>query len=96
VKTLNNWKIVGNISTAFGIAFIVFAIFQAIVSYQINDYQYPTVPSSIIQILMLSDMLPYLLFAVLSLLVGGIILRTIKDTNEREDASPQPQTENQA
>ncbi len=76
---MNSWKIVGNIATVFGIAFIVFAVFQAVITYEALSFQYPgTLPGGYLQISMLSSMVPMLLFAVLSFLVAGVTLRAFK------------------
>jgi len=58
---MNSWKIVGNIATLFGIAFIVFAVFQAVITYEALSINYPgttianTLPSGALQISMLCN-----------------------------------------
>jgi hypothetical protein len=87
---MDNLKIVGQIASGFGIVFIVFAAFQAFVAYQQVAYQSP--PASILQAYILSAMLPFLLFAVLSFVVGAVTIRQGKGVSEKQ-ASPELQTE---
>jgi hypothetical protein len=82
---MNNWKIVSQITTAFGIAFIVFAALAALITYGQITIQYQSVvPDSYIQLSVLGAMLPFMLFAVLSLLVAGISSRSAKEADQKE------------
>jgi hypothetical protein len=85
---MDNWKIVGQIASGFGIIFIVFAAFQAFVTYQLTSYQYVTTPpAGFIQAYILSAMLPFLLFAVLSFVVGAVTMRHGKSMAENQAPS---------
>ena len=92
---MNSWKIVGQIASGFGIIFVVFAAFEAFVTYQAISYQYvSTPPAGFIQAYVLNAMLPFLLFAVLSFVVAAVTMRHIKDAAEKQ-VQPEPQPEPQ-
>jgi TRAP-type C4-dicarboxylate transport system permease small subunit len=88
---MNNWKIVSQIATAFGIAFIVFAALAGFITYEQITIQYessvPAIPASLVQLSVLGAMLPFMLFAVLSLVVAGLSSRSTKETDGK-DAKP--------
>jgi uncharacterized membrane protein len=97
-REMNNWKIVGQIASGFGIIFIVFAVFAAFINFEINTYQYgSSAPAGFIQVSALASMLVFLLFAVLSFVVAGVIMRAAKEKvdEEIEPTVPESQTENQ-
>lgn len=82
---MNNWKIVSQIATAFGIAFIVFAALAAFITYGQITIQYQSVvPTSYVQLSVVASMLPFMLFAVLSLVVAGISSRAAKEADGKE------------
>ncbi len=87
VKYVNNWKIVGNIATCFGIAFVVYAALNAIITYEGIAVQYDitAVPASFVQISILNAMMPFLLYAVLSFLVVAFASRAGKETPEAKE-----------
>lgn len=89
---MNNWKIVGQIATAFGIAFIVFAALAGFITYEQITIQYESaaIPASLVQLSVLGAMLPFMLFAVLSLVVAGLSSRSAKEADEK-DAKPHTQ-----
>ena len=94
---MSNWKILGNIATLFAIAFTVFAVFQAIITYEAylieNQSRLVTerFPSDYILVATLSSILWLLLFAVLSFLVAGVALRAVKETPKAEELPAQPE-----
>jgi hypothetical protein len=97
---MNNWKIVGQIASGFGIIFIVFAVFAAFINFEINTYQYGSnAPAGFIQVSALASMLVFLLFAVLSFVVAGITMRATKEKVNEEtqpimpESVPEPQAE---
>jgi hypothetical protein len=95
---LNNWKIVSQIGLGFGCVFTIFSVFAALINYRINFYQYGSnVPAGFIQISILSSMLIFLLFAVLSFVVAIVTMRSTKEKVEKETQSmiPEAQVENQ-
>lgn len=92
---MNSWKIVGDIATVFGVAFIVFAVFQAVLTYEDLSIRYSgtIVPNGFFQESILTAMLPLLLFAVLSFLVAGVTLRAVKETEPETADKPEAQPE---
>lgn len=88
---MNNWKIVSQIATAFGIAFIVFAALAAFITYGQLTIQYESsIPAGYVQLSVLGAMVPFMLFAVLSLVVAGLSSRSAKEADEK-DAKPRTQ-----
>ena len=83
---MNNWKIISKIAVIFSIVFIVFAVVSAIINYQSLIIQYSMVPTSFIILSILSTMLPFILFAVLSFVVAAIGSRAAKEKAENEIA----------
>jgi hypothetical protein len=97
---MNNWRIVGQIASGFGIIFIVFAVFAAYINFNLIPYQYgSSAPAGFIQISVLASMLIFLLFAVLSFVVAGITMRATKEKVNEEmqpmkpEALPETQSE---
>ena len=100
---MNIWKIVGQISSGFGIIFMIFAAFEAFVSNQALSYQYNIMPpAGFVQAYVLNAMIPFLLFAVLSFVVAGVTMRAAKAMTEEEtqlstpEQQPEEPLENQA
>ena len=84
-QDLNNWKIIGQIASAFGIVFIVFAILSALINFEINNYEYGSAaPAGFIQVVALGSMLVFLLFAALSFVVAWVISRSTKENTAKE------------
>jgi len=70
---VNNWKIVSQIALYFGIVFIVFAIFAALITFEIDSLEYGSnAPQGFIEVSALASMLVFLLFAALSFIVAWI------------------------
>jgi hypothetical protein len=90
---MENWKIVGNIAFGFGVVFIVFAVFQAILTY--NSLTLGDAPASYFQFYILSSMLQYLLVAALSFVTAGFSLRAAKEKQEKEELPFEEQPEAQ-
>ena len=92
-------KIVSQIALGFGIVFIVFAIFAALITFESDSLEYGSgAPAGFIQVSALGSMLVYLLFAVLSLVVAWIIDLSIakeKVPKEMPSVMPEPQHETQ-
>jgi hypothetical protein len=93
VKQMKNWKIISNIATCFGIAFVVYAAISAVLTYESIDMQYGVgnVPANFIQLSILNAMLPFLLYAVLSFLVVAFTSRAGKETPEKEEETQLPE-----
>jgi hypothetical protein len=98
---MNNRKIVGKIAAAFGVAFVVFAALTAILNYLAISIQYGTdVPAGYVIVSILSNMLPFLLFAALSFIVALVISRAEKtpvkneETLEEQATETKPETSN--
>lgn len=87
---MNNWKIVSQIASVFGIIFVVFAAFAAFLNYQAVTMQAGLIPEGYLQIYVLSEMLPYLLFAVLSFGVAAVTRHTVKEEIENTPLGEQP------
>jgi hypothetical protein len=86
---MNNWKIVGQIASGFGIIFIIFAVFSALINFEINTYQYgSSAPTGFLQVSALAAMLVFLLFAVLSFVVAGVTMRASKEKVGQEMEAP--------
>jgi flagellar biosynthesis/type III secretory pathway M-ring protein FliF/YscJ len=95
---MNNWRIVSQIASGFVIVFIVFAIFAALINFEINSYEYgSSAPAEFIQVSALASMLVFLLFAVLSFVVAWITMRPTKEkvSEEMPSVMPEPQHETQ-
>jgi len=95
---MNSWKIVGNIATAFGVAFAVFAALTGVLNYEAISIQYGTnVPAGYVTVSILLNMLPFLLFAVLSFTVALVTIRAekalikIEETNEEQATETKPE-----
>ncbi len=91
---MKNWKIVGNIATGFGIAFVVYAALSAIVTYEniATTYDIAVVPATFIQLSIINAMMPWLLYAVLSFLVVVFASRAEKGSS-KEEALEEGQTQ---
>lgn len=85
---MKNLKIISKVATVFGIASIVFAVLLAILAYYLLQIASPTAPADYIVCYILLNMLPYLFFAVLSLIIAAISRRVGKESLEKE-ALPQ-------
>ena len=93
---MNNWKIVGQIASGFGIIFIIFAVFAALINFELNTYQYScAAPAGFLQLSAVAAMIVFLLFAVLSFVVAGVTMRASKEKvgEEREPTMPETQAE---
>ena len=94
---MNNWKIVSQIALGFGIVFTLFAVFAAVINYRMNMYQYGSnVPAGFIQISILSSMLIFLLFGVLSFVVAITTMRSAKEKVENEPQSGTPEQKDES
>jgi hypothetical protein len=90
---LNVWKVVGQIAAGFGVIFIVFAAFSAFITYEAISLQGGMLPPGYLQVNLLNAMLPYLLYAVLSFVVSGLIIRAIREPVMTEEAVPDEKVE---
>ncbi|MCW4017925.1 MAG: hypothetical protein NWF00_04500 [Candidatus Bathyarchaeota archaeon] len=88
---MNSWKIISQIASGFGIVFVVFAALEAFVNYQAITMQSAyTIPSGYLQVYILSAMLPFLLFAVLSFIVAAAIMRSGREAEENMPVEQHP------
>jgi hypothetical protein len=93
---MENWKIIGQIAAVFGIVFVVFAAFAAILEYEVLSYTYGNIaPSGYIQVSILTAMLPFLMLAILSFVVSALAKRGFVKENIMEEA-PAPQIDVEA
>ncbi|MCW4006972.1 MAG: hypothetical protein NWF04_10360 [Candidatus Bathyarchaeota archaeon] len=90
---MDNWKIIGKIATAFGITCLVFAVVSAFIEYNIIRLTTSFAPASYVQLNVVAQMLPFLLFAALSFIVAGITLRIEKEPIQETQPQEQPQTQ---
>ena len=81
---MKNLKIIGKVATFFGATSIVFAVLLAIITYYLLQIASPTAPTNYVLFVILSTMLPYLFFAVLSLVIAIISRRVGKENLEKE------------
>jgi hypothetical protein len=91
VKFMNNWKIVGRIATGFGIVFVVFAVFTAVLTYNGMNLNPGYYTADQIMLTILSSMLQYLLLAALSFVAAGFTMRAGKENAEVEAPLPEEQ-----
>jgi hypothetical protein len=93
---MNNWKIVSQIATGFGIVFVGFALLAAWTNYELVPFQYGSgVPDRFVQLNFLASMLVYLMFAALSFTVAWITWRSVRISEEMSPMTPEPQEETQ-
>ena len=79
------------------IVFIVFAVFAALMNFEINSSEYgSSAPAEFIQFSALDSMLVFLLFAVLSFVVAWVTMLSAKEkVSEEPSVMPEPQHETQ-
>jgi len=95
--SMNNWKIVSQIASVFGVVFMVFAVFAALVNYEMLSIEYGSqAPAAFIQISAVDSMVVYLLFAVLSFVVAWITMRFTKEEVSEETPSEIPEPKHEA
>ena len=93
---MNNWKIVSQIATGFGIVFVGFALVAAWTNYELFPFQYGSgAPDRFVQLNFLASMLVYLLFAALSFTVAWITGRSVKVSEEMLSMTSELQEETQ-
>ena len=94
---MENWKIIGQIAAVFGIVFVVFAALAAFLQYETLSLQYGNIAfSGLIQVIILTAMLPFLMLAVLSFVVSALAKRGSVKMNIAEEATaPQIDVEEQ-
>jgi cyanate permease len=81
---MKNLKIIGKVAIFFGVASIIFAVVLAIINYYLIQITSSTAPTDYVLFLILSTILPYLFFAVLSLIIAFISRRVGKENLENE------------
>ena len=85
---MNTTKIIGQVSSIFGVIFVIFAAFAAIVNYEGTTALSAFVTAGILQYYVLNGMLPFLLLAALSFTVSGVIMRSTRETVAEETKPP--------
>lgn len=81
---MKNLKIIGKVAIFFGVVSIIFAVVLAIITYYLIQITSSTAPTDYVLFLILSTILPYLFFAVLSLTIAFISRRVGKENLEKE------------
>jgi len=84
---MDSWKIISKIAFGFGIAFVVFSIFQFLTSYE-SYVLGSSAPIRFIQVNAIGSMLTFLLLGVLSFIVWRVIMLSQK---EKAPAKTQPE-----
>jgi uncharacterized membrane protein len=94
---MNNWKLVSQIASVFGIVFIIFAIFAALVNYEMLTIEYGSeAPAAFIQISAVGSMLVFILLAILSFVVAWITTRSTKEKVSEETPPEMPEPKHEA
>ena len=75
---MDSWKIISKIAFGFGIAFVVFSIFQFLTSYE-SYVLGSSAPIRFIQVNAIGSMLTFLLLGVLSFIVWRVIMPSQKE-----------------
>ena len=84
---MNNWEIVGKIATFFAIATFVLLAVSAATSYLILAMFSTAAPLSYITLYILNSLVPYLVIAVLAVIVAIMAKRAVED--QQQKALPQ-------
>ena len=95
---MNVWKIVSQIALGFGIIFIVFAIFAALINFELESIEYgTTAPAGFIPVSAVASMLVFLLFAALSFTVAWFAMRSAREkvSEEMPSVMSEPEDETQ-
>jgi len=90
--TLKNWKTIGKIATFFAIATFVFTAFQAATTYLLLALYSTGAPAEYIALYILNTITPYLVIAVLSLIVAVMAKGEVEE-QQQEEALPQEKEE---
>lgn len=85
---MKNLKMISKVATFFGIASIVFVILSAIDTFFLIQVASPTAPTEYVAFLILSNILPYLFIAVLSLVIAAMSKGKENETLEKEALPP--------
>ena len=94
---MGNWRIVGRIAAGFGIVFVVFSIFSAILTYNVLNLQPGYYPLSyIISNVFFAMLNPYLLLAALSFVVAWFSIHAENEASDlvEEEALPKAEPQN--
>ena len=95
-QDMNNWKIVSQIATGFGIVFVGFGLLAAWINYELVPFQYGSgVPDRFVQLNFLVSMLVYLLLAALSFTFAWITGRAARVSEEISSMTNEPSEETQ-
>jgi len=86
---MNNWKTVGRIATAFAVISIVFAVFEALITYNGMNLNPGYYSMDTIELNVISAMLNYLLLAALSFTAAMFCLGAGKESTQAETLLPE-------
>jgi len=81
---LRNTEIISKVASFFTIVSFVFVIFSAIVTFYLLQIASPTAPIEYVVFVILSNIVPYLFIAVLSLVIKFTVGRTEEENPEKE------------
>ena len=87
-KIMNHLKIIQKIAIFFAIASTIFVVLSAIDTYYLLQIASPDAPTEYIAFFVLSNILPYLFIAVLSLVVAVMSSGVEKESLEKEAIAP--------
>ena len=89
---LKNSKIIGKVARFFAIVSFGFVAFSAIITFFLIQVASPSAPSEYSVLLILSNIVPYLFIAALSLVIAFIVGNVENEISEKESL-PQAQSE---
>jgi len=82
---MNNLKIIQKVAIFFAVASTIFVVLSAIDTFYLLQIASPDAPAEYIAFFVLSNILPYLFFAVLSLVVAVMSSGVEKESLEKEE-----------
>ena len=85
MRKIGNWNIITKIANVFGIIFIIFSAFAAIINYALETTIYTSAaPALFFGMSVLTAMLPFIVSAVLSFAVANITSKIEKSVPEKQ------------
>jgi uncharacterized membrane protein (DUF106 family) len=90
---LKNWKIIGRIATFFAIVSFIFVAFSTAITYLLLAFYSTGAPADYIALYILNTIIPYLIIAVLSVIVAVMAKGATEE--QSEEALPQEEEQTQ-
>jgi hypothetical protein len=85
---MKNLKIIQKMATFFAVASTIFVVLSAIDTYYLIQLTSPDAPIEYVTLAILSNVLPYLFIAVLSIVIAAVSRGVGKESLEKEVLSP--------